>query len=41
VSDSPDHYLNEGDPDLVTNAIADVVRCARSGARVADAAGAD
>ena len=41
VSDSPNHYLNEGDPDLVINAIVDVVRCARSGARLADAAGGD
>lgn len=29
VSDSPMHYLHEGDPDLVTSAITDVVRCAR------------
>ena len=33
---SPDHYLNLGDPDLVAAAIGDVVRCARSGARIAD-----
>jgi pimeloyl-ACP methyl ester carboxylesterase len=37
LSDSPDHYLNFGDPDLVATAINDVVRCARSGARLADA----
>ncbi len=37
LSDSPDHYLNFGDPDLVTTAISDVVRCARSGSRLADA----
>jgi pimeloyl-ACP methyl ester carboxylesterase len=37
LSDSPSHYLHLGDPDLVATAIADVVRCARSGARLADA----
>jgi pimeloyl-ACP methyl ester carboxylesterase len=37
LSDSPDHYLHLGDPDLVATAIRDVVRCARSGARLADA----
>ena len=36
-SDSPNHYLNFGDPDLVATAIGDVVRCARSGTRLADA----
>jgi pimeloyl-ACP methyl ester carboxylesterase len=30
VSDSPDHYLNQGDPELVITAIADVVRSART-----------
>jgi pimeloyl-ACP methyl ester carboxylesterase len=35
-SDSADHYLNFGDPDLVTTAIGDVVQCARSGTRLAD-----
>jgi hypothetical protein len=30
VSDSPDHYLNQGDPELVIAAIADVVRSART-----------
>jgi pimeloyl-ACP methyl ester carboxylesterase len=37
LSDSPSHYLHLGDPDLVATAIADVVRCARSGARLAGA----
>jgi len=32
VSGSPEHYLNEGDPDLVVGAIRDVVRSARTGA---------
>ncbi|HEY7277441.1 MAG TPA: alpha/beta fold hydrolase [Trebonia sp.] len=36
LSDSPDHYLNFGDPDLVASAIRDVVRCARSGALLAE-----
>jgi pimeloyl-ACP methyl ester carboxylesterase len=30
VSDSPDHYLNHGDPELVITAITDVVRSART-----------
>ena len=30
VSESPDHYLNQGDPELVITAIADVVRSART-----------
>jgi hypothetical protein len=30
VSDSPDHYLNHGDPGLVITAITDVVRSART-----------
>jgi hypothetical protein len=34
-SASPDHYLNEGDPELVIAAIRDVVRSARSGAPLA------
>jgi pimeloyl-ACP methyl ester carboxylesterase len=38
LSDSPDHHLNFGDPDLVTAAIRDVVRCARSGALLAEVA---
>jgi pimeloyl-ACP methyl ester carboxylesterase len=37
LSDSPNHYLNEGDPDLVASAIRDVVRCARSGSPLAEA----
>ena len=32
VSDSPEHYLNEGDPALVTSAICEVVHSARTGA---------
>jgi len=36
LSDSPNHYLNFGDPDLVASAIRDVVRCARSGALLAE-----
>jgi pimeloyl-ACP methyl ester carboxylesterase len=36
LSDSTNHYLNLDDPDLVATAISDVVRCARSGARLAD-----
>jgi pimeloyl-ACP methyl ester carboxylesterase len=36
LSDSPGHYLNFGDQDLVVTAISDVVRCARSGARLTD-----
>jgi pimeloyl-ACP methyl ester carboxylesterase len=38
LSESADHYLNFGDPDLVATAISDVVRCARSGGRLADPA---
>ncbi len=38
LSDSSDHYLNLGDPDLVTSAIRDVVQCARSGALLAEVA---
>jgi pimeloyl-ACP methyl ester carboxylesterase len=34
ISDSPQHYLNEGDPDLIVTAVADVIRCARDGARL-------
>ncbi|HET9079670.1 MAG TPA: alpha/beta hydrolase [Trebonia sp.] len=36
VSESYSHYLMAGDPDLVTAAIRDVVRCARSGEKLAD-----
>jgi pimeloyl-ACP methyl ester carboxylesterase len=32
ISDSPLHYLNDGDPDLIVAAITDVVRCVRDGA---------
>jgi pimeloyl-ACP methyl ester carboxylesterase len=32
VSDSPDHYLNEGDPDLIVTAVIDVIRRARDDA---------
>jgi pimeloyl-ACP methyl ester carboxylesterase len=34
VSDSPDHYLNDGDPELVVSAISAVVHSARTGAPV-------
>jgi pimeloyl-ACP methyl ester carboxylesterase len=34
VSESPDHYLNDGDPELVIGAISAVVRSARTGAPV-------
>jgi pimeloyl-ACP methyl ester carboxylesterase len=34
ISDSPQHYLNEGDPDLIVAAVADVIRCARDGGRL-------
>ena len=40
VSDSPDHYLNRGDPDLIVSAIADVVRAARDGAPLGELAAA-
>ena len=36
VSDSPDHYLNTGDPRLVVSAISDVVRSARGGTPLGD-----
>jgi pimeloyl-ACP methyl ester carboxylesterase len=36
LSDSSSHYLNFADPDLVISAIGDVVRCARSGAPLAE-----
>ncbi len=36
LSDSSNHYLNLDDPDLVASAIRDVVRCARSGALLAE-----
>jgi pimeloyl-ACP methyl ester carboxylesterase len=38
LSDSSNHYLNFGDPDLVASAIRDVLRCARSGALLAEVA---
>jgi pimeloyl-ACP methyl ester carboxylesterase len=41
VSKSHDHYLMAGDPGLVTATIRDVVRCARSGARLAEVAAID
>jgi pimeloyl-ACP methyl ester carboxylesterase len=41
VSNSPDHYLNVDDPELVISAIRDVVRCARSGERLADVLDSD
>jgi pimeloyl-ACP methyl ester carboxylesterase len=36
VSASPDHYLNFGDPELVIEAVRDVVRAARSGRPLAE-----
>jgi pimeloyl-ACP methyl ester carboxylesterase len=32
ISDSPQHYLNEGDPDLIVAEVTDVIRSARDGA---------
>jgi pimeloyl-ACP methyl ester carboxylesterase len=32
ISESPSHYLNEGDPKLITSVIAEVVQSARTGA---------
>lgn len=32
ISDSPDHYLNQGDPELLISAITEVVRSVRTGA---------
>jgi pimeloyl-ACP methyl ester carboxylesterase len=32
ISDSPQHYLNEGDPDLIVAAVIDVIRCTRDDA---------
>jgi hypothetical protein len=34
VSSSTEHYLTEGDPELVVTAVRDVVRCVRSGGRL-------
>jgi pimeloyl-ACP methyl ester carboxylesterase len=31
IAGSPQHYLNEADPDLIVAAVTDVVRCARTG----------
>lgn len=39
VSVSPDHHLNRCDPDLVTAAVREVVRCARSGAPLGELLG--
>ena len=36
ISDSPQHYLNEADPDLIVAAVTDVVRCARTGASLGE-----
>jgi pimeloyl-ACP methyl ester carboxylesterase len=36
ISDSPMHYLNEGDPDLIVASITDVVRCARDGTQLGE-----
>jgi len=38
ISESPNHYLNEGDPDLLISAIAEVVRSVRTGAPVREPA---
>ena len=38
VSQSPNHYLMTGDPELVTTAISDVIRCARSGEKLSELA---
>jgi pimeloyl-ACP methyl ester carboxylesterase len=37
ISDSPMHYLNDGDPDLIVESITDVVRSVRDQARLGDA----
>lgn len=34
ISASPQHYLNDADPDLVVGAVTEVVRCARTGGRL-------
>jgi pimeloyl-ACP methyl ester carboxylesterase len=36
ISGSPRHFLNKADPDLVVAAVTDVVRCARTGARLGE-----
>jgi pimeloyl-ACP methyl ester carboxylesterase len=36
ISASPNHYLNEGDPDLIVTAVADVVRSARTSVPLAE-----
>jgi pimeloyl-ACP methyl ester carboxylesterase len=41
ISETPDHYLNEGDPKLLISAIAEVVRCARTGAPLQEPASDD
>jgi pimeloyl-ACP methyl ester carboxylesterase len=33
VSDSPQHYLNEGDPDLIVATVLDIIRSTRDGVR--------
>ena len=33
ISDSPQHYLNEGDPDLIVAEVSDIIRCSRDVAR--------
>jgi len=38
ISDSPRHFLNEADPDLIVVAVTDVVRCARTGVRLGEPA---
>jgi pimeloyl-ACP methyl ester carboxylesterase len=41
ISESPNHYLMLGDPDLVIDAISEVIRCARSGEKLGAAAAPD
>jgi pimeloyl-ACP methyl ester carboxylesterase len=33
ISDSPQHYLNEGDPDLIVATVLDIIRSTRDGVR--------
>ena len=39
ISVSPQHYLNEDDPDLIVAAVIDVIRCARDAAGLGDGRG--
>jgi pimeloyl-ACP methyl ester carboxylesterase len=40
ISESPDHYLNDGDPELIITAISEVVRSARTNTPLAESAAA-